>query len=367
MEKLEARCSKGVGMDCARSRRGATTILRLLAVTMALFVSALGPSPADAVIALQDVPPSINTVDGVVELSSDDGTSWAPAEPGMPVSAGDVLRTGDDGACVLDFSDKSVVALLPRSTITMLPDDPQQRLQLSSGHIWVQLGSAVGYRDAVLAPYALVTANETATFTLDFDESGGTIRAMEGRADLSTASGDYKSSAETGEALAATKSGYSIAYPFDVATEQAMWEPLFAVTTTSFPDEITDTTGEDTTDTTMGTGTTLGGTTGTYQPPDDSGAGERVGRSETALVVATGVLFLLLVAAATILVILLVRRRRQPPAGMPPTYLPAGPAQASTPGTAVFCRHCGTQLATESRFCRACGQEVRPDGPGTGG
>jgi FecR protein/zinc-ribbon domain len=366
MEKLEARCSKGVGMDCARPRGGANTILLLLAVTMALFVSAPGPSPAEAVIALQDVPPSINTVDGVVELSSDDGTSWAPAAPGMPVSAGDVLRTGDDGTCVLDFSDKSVVALLPRSTITMLPDDPQQRLQLSSGHIWVQFGSAVGYRDAVLAPYALVTANETATFTLDFDESGGTIRAMKGSVDESTPGGDYQYSAETGEALTATESAYGLPYPFDVATEQAAWEPLFAVTTT-VPDETTDTTSEDTIGTTLGTGTTFGGTGGTYPPPDGGGTLEGFGHGETALVVATVVLFLLLVAAATILVILLVRRRRHPPAGMPPTYAPAGPAQASTPGTAVFCRHCGTQLATESRFCRACGQEVRPDGPGTGG
>lgn len=176
-------------MDCARSRRGAATMLPLLTAIVALFVLALASLPAQAVIALQDVPPTINTADGVVELSPDDGTSWAPAEPGMPVSAGDLLRTGDDGTCVLDFSDKSVVALLPQSTIIMLPDDRQQRLQLSSGHIWVQFGSAAGDRNAVLAPYALISASEPVTFTLDFDQDAGTIRVMEGRVDESTPSG----------------------------------------------------------------------------------------------------------------------------------------------------------------------------------
>jgi hypothetical protein len=322
-------------------RGGAHMMVLLLAAIAVLFVTS--PSPAHAVIALQDVPPSITTVDGVVELSRDGGGSWTPAEPGTPVPAGDLLRTGDDGTCVLDFSDKSVVALLPLSTITLLPDDDRQRLQLFSGHIWVRLGTAVGYRNAVLAPHALVSANDPATFTLDFNEDGGTIRVMEGSVDESTPGGDYQYSAETGEALAAAKSGYSMAYPFDVATEQAAWEPVFTLTTTTVPDE----------------------TTGTYPPPGDGEAREGLGLSEPALIVATGVLFLLLVAATTILVVLLARRRR-PPAGVPPTP-PAPPAQAPTLGSAGFCRSCGARFEPESRFCRVCGQEARPGAPGAGG
>ena len=46
-------------MDCSRLRVGATTILVLLAVMVALLLSALAPSRAGAVIALRDVPPTI--------------------------------------------------------------------------------------------------------------------------------------------------------------------------------------------------------------------------------------------------------------------------------------------------------------------
>lgn len=241
----------------------------------------------------------------------------------------------------------------------MLPDDRRQRLQLSSGHIWVQFGSTGGDRYAVLAPYALVAANEPVTFTLDFDESGGTVRVMEGRVDLSTPSGDYESSAETGQALAATKSGNSIAYPFDVATEQAAWEPLFAVTTTSAPDDTTETTtGDDTTVTTEVTAATLGGTARTI-PPADPEARDRFSQWGRVFIVGVAVLFVLLLAAVIILAVLLARRRRQPPTGMSPTYQsgktmppsypppaaapyagpapeapPAAPAQTLTPGNA---------------------------------
>lgn len=103
-----------------------------------------------------------------------------------------------------------------------------------------------------------------------------------------------------------------------------MWEPLFAVTTTSVPNVTTDTTAENTTDTTVATGTTLGGTTHTDQPPEDNGTQEGFGRSERTLLVATGVLLVLLVVVAIILVILLIRRHRQPPGGMAPTYPSAG-------------------------------------------
>ena len=321
--------------------------------------------PAEAVIALQDVPPSVSSVEGVVEVSSDGGDTWTPAEPGTRVSSQHLLRTGDDGTCVLAFSDYTVVALQPQTTVTMLPPDRQLRLELVAGWIWVQFDALQpGNRDSVLAPRALAAATGPSTFTMEFDGDGGTIKVIDGDVDVRSDSGAFLTALADGESVIITPSASTIPFEFNVEAEQAAWEPVFAgLSTTTLPDETT-TTGTAATRSTVArtTSTLEGGTTRTSQPPDDPGSGGAT-RLGIALVLGAAALFVALLAASTVLAVLLIRRTKPPnTVGGPPAYPPAtGPARTDRPRAEAppgFCRSCGAPLSHGGQFCRACGKRT---------
>lgn len=335
------------GMDRRLARGGAVAALLLLSALLSMLVAL----PAVAlVIPLREVPPSISTAGGTVEISSDNGTTWKPADPGTYVSSGILLRTGPDGTCVLDFSDHTVLALQPLTTITMLPDDRTQRFLLSTGRVWVQFDSLTsGDRNGVTAPHLMVSATEPCTFVLDSDQDGAEVKVLDGRVDLSSDTGRYVSALSAGEALIATTSGYSLPTGFDVAAERAVWEPLVAgATTTSIPGETTRTSTGRTTSTLAGTGTSR------TLPPGEGSGDNGSGTSGwtrwgIVLIVVAVFLFLALMAVATILLVVL--RRRRPP------YPPAPGAQHLGYGPPpTFCRHCGAALTPGARFCRACGK-----------
>jgi hypothetical protein len=370
-------------------RRQRPSLITLAGLTLGILLWAAPLHPALAVIALQDVPPSITGVDGTVEISADDGVTWSPAESGGHVSSGDLLRTGEDGTCVLAFEDHTMVALKPQTAITMLPKDRALRLELTAGWIWVQFEAVQeGNRNRVLAPYSLVGAGEPTIMTLEFSKDGGTIRVIEGRVDLTTPAGDYLDYAEAGQALPSTKNGSALSYPFDVERERANWEPLLAdVTTTSMPDGTSTT--EDTGDTgstitTEGdTSSTGGHTTGTGTLEDGEAHGGW-SRAAVILMVVAAILFVALLAVATVLAVLLSRRRKQtagdilhpaqPPAYGPPPYPGAPPAGTAPPAAAApapaaapaqptmepaaFCASCGAPRTPGARFCRTCGKRT---------
>ena len=230
-------------------------LLLTLMVTLACFAL---PRPAvGRVIPLREVPPHVNTVEGVVEVSSDDGKTWTPVTQGMHISAGQILRTASDGTVVLDSSDGTVVALQPLSTIVPLPDDRSLRLLIFAGSVWVQYASVTdGDRNGVSAPRVTAVGLEPCTFVLDLVELATTVRVLDGRVGLQHDSTGDTSEAVAGEAATATPTGFQPEPDFDPDVERALWEPLLSgTTTTSIPGETTRTSTGRTTSTLADTGT----------------------------------------------------------------------------------------------------------------
>ena len=335
----------------------------LVTLIVTLVCSTLPRPAAGRVIPLREVPPSVNTVEGLVEVSSDDGKTWTPVTPGMHISAGQILRTSSDGTVVLDSSDGTVVALQPLSTIVPLPDDRSLRLLIFAGSVWVQYASvADGDRNGVSAPRVTAAGLEPCTFVLDLVELATTVKVLEGRVGLQHESTGDTSDVVAGEAASATPTGFQPESDFDPDAERALWEPLLSgTTTTSIPEETTSTSTGRTTSTLTDTGTNP-------PPADDSGTSSWT-RWGIVLIVAAAVLFLALIAAATVLLVVLGRRRppySPAPGPQPPRYgpaagpdlqraSPAGPG-APAPPPAAFCRHCGAGLTSGARFCRSCGK-----------
>ena len=210
----------------ARMPKFQHTCIVALLVLMAVLAAVFNPQPAEAVIALQDVPPSISSADGVVEISSDGGDTWTPADLGAPVAAHDSLRTGD-GTCVLAFSDYAVVGLMPETTVTMLPDIREQRFELVAGWVYVAFDALQpGNRDSVLAPLTLVSATGPSIFTLEFNAEGGTVKVLDGGVDIRSDTGSFLSGLQTGEAQIVTPNASTVPYEFNVEAEKAAWEPI---------------------------------------------------------------------------------------------------------------------------------------------
>ena len=328
-------------------------LLVTLIVSLACF--ALPRPAAGRVIPLREVPPSVNTVEGLVEVSSDDSKTWTPVTPGMHISAGQILCTASDGTVVLDSSDGTVVALRPLSTIVSLPDDRSLRLLVFAGSVWVQYASVMdGDRNGVSAPRVTAAGLEPCTFVIELVELATTVKVLDGRVRLQHDSTGDTSEALAGEAATATPTGFQPEPDFDPDAERALWEPLLSgTTTTSIPGETTHTSTGRTTSTVAGTGT---GTSRTLPPPDDSGKSGWT-RGGIVLIVTAAVLFLALIAVATVLLGVLGRRRPPyPPApdAQHPGYGP--PAGPGLPAPPAFCRHCGAQLTAGARFCRSCGK-----------
>jgi hypothetical protein len=205
-----------------------TKIISALAVGL-LFVFFAGISFAQDAVA-PDVELKVAGFEGKVQVKTSPSTEWADATVGQALNPKDSIKTGDDGQTMLQFSDKSTVAMKPNTEITvedLVWSDASRKasLNMSIGDIRVMLKKVSGPSDfKVKTPtaicgargtifYVMVTATQTRVFvtesSVDFTipASGNTYVVIENMAAISGVDGTVTeprelTGAERDEALA---------------------------------------------------------------------------------------------------------------------------------------------------------------------
>jgi len=135
------------------------------------------------VIPPRGAPPSVGLVSGQVQQSVDGGTTWTPLPYGAGVAPLSLVRTGPDGNCILFCYDSSIVAMKPATTILVLPQEPELRLAVLAGHVWLRFESAVpGDRNGVELQHTTVAALGALDAGFEVTESASTARVLDGAA-----------------------------------------------------------------------------------------------------------------------------------------------------------------------------------------
>jgi hypothetical protein len=199
-----------------------------------------GSGQALAAESIREVPPLVGFMTGQVELSSDGGTTWATPPSDSRVSRLSLIRTGDDGSCILVFQDNSLVAMRPGTTIQILPQAQELRLAVSAGEVWVRFDYAVeNDRNGVALPQATVLALGAGSFSFEATRSTSVVKVIEGVvAAVAPKNGAPRVNVAAGQALTAGPDGLRPAIAFDVGSERTEWQSLLAqaglsVTTTT--------------------------------------------------------------------------------------------------------------------------------------
>ena len=230
---------------------------------------------------IRDVPPTIGFMTGQVEQSEDGGVTWAapPQQFRLPRQA--LLRTGSDGSCVLVFLDRSLVALVPGTTVQILPSAEKLRLSVVTGKAWVRFDYAVeNSRNGIALSYATFLAAGAGSFSLEATEGASVVRVLEGSVAAVAQDGDARTLVGAGQTLAAGSNGLQPAVAFDVDLETAGWQSLLGQAGLSVT-------------TTLPTATSLPGTTTTRPLPPDGPVGIPMGAIIMLAVLGAGALTVL--------------------------------------------------------------------------
>ena len=156
---------------------------------------------AAAIFALQpsafadDVSPStraarLTYMQGAVTVTQSNNTASIPAQLNLPLLAGVMLATGEDGQAEIEFEDGSVIRLTPNSALSLdnLTVDPDgiftTAVSLLHGLAYAELRATPRYRYNVNAGGDVLSPVENATVRINFDEAPAVFAVLDGTAHL---------------------------------------------------------------------------------------------------------------------------------------------------------------------------------------
>ncbi len=143
-----------------------------------------------------------------------------------PLKIDDHVWTGEDSTATLAFADLSTLILKPESEIVLTtPPDRVSNLQLVLGKIMVNAKKIITGGSLVVRMSNTVTEIKGTQVVFEDDGTVSTIKVIEGTVNVtSTATGETVD-VGAGEAVSGTAAGLSPKAAFDVAAEEAGWQP----------------------------------------------------------------------------------------------------------------------------------------------
>ncbi|MGH9541055.1 MAG: FecR domain-containing protein [Terriglobales bacterium] len=135
---------------------------------------------------------------GGVEINQQAGRGWQRVSVNAPISQSDAVRTGADGRAAIELEAGSTIKLTPNSEVTFqrLALTPQgERLSdvaVTSGTVFFTLEKkdAQGFR--ALFPEGVATSDgHDAEFRVDVSQGRGTLRVLNGRAEVAAGNDSY--------------------------------------------------------------------------------------------------------------------------------------------------------------------------------
>jgi hypothetical protein len=127
---------------------------------------------------------------GSVTVTQENNTASVPAQLNLPLLAGVMLSTGEDGQAEIEFEDGSVIRLTPNSALTLdnLAVDGDgvftTAVSLLHGLAYAELRATPKYRYTVNAGGDLLSPVENATVRVNFDEAPAIFAVIDGTAHI---------------------------------------------------------------------------------------------------------------------------------------------------------------------------------------
>ncbi len=121
---------------------------------------------------------TLGNVLGTVEVRQSQNSAWQPATIGQTISAGDEIRTGDDGQVTLNFANGSRIQLTPNAVLQLsrlVNSDQSQGVVLTqvtgAGEFWLQNGTG----EIQLRSNGWVVTTNDSHFHVDVQSDGTTV------------------------------------------------------------------------------------------------------------------------------------------------------------------------------------------------
>lgn len=151
----------------------------------------------------EDYDARLTALDGTVDVQAGgENDSWREAEEGMPLSAGDKVRTGEDASAEITLDDGAVIHLNPGSSMEIASLDPgRSSFSLGLGGLVAKIKAGFikrGKKLQVRTPAAICAIRGT-EFGVEHDEAGGETTAGvfdEGSLSVASVDNDGKTLAE---------------------------------------------------------------------------------------------------------------------------------------------------------------------------
>ncbi len=202
-----------------------TAFVTLLAMGILVLV---GGALLQSVLVLQRVA-AIREVHGQVAVSARGSSEFNPVGDKPRVYAGDTVKTGDDGAMILEWLDGTRMEVGPNTIMTILKcqinkarNTEQSVFKLDAGRIWIRVIKALSGKSKfeVRTPTATAAVRGT-VFAVAVDQDGATqVSVYEGQVDVNT--GDASAKVPP-NAIAKTDGNAASVDSFD-AGETALWQ-----------------------------------------------------------------------------------------------------------------------------------------------
>jgi hypothetical protein len=136
----------------------------------------------------------INHFSGPVEVSDGDG-DWQPARIGMPLAAGNVIRTGDDGRCEIALAGERRIKILANSDLSILSiDNEDLKLRSQGGELYISSESKV----EIATEVSTIEGRAMSVYLLNGQSANG-IWLEAGNAKVSSAAGGSAKTLTSGD------------------------------------------------------------------------------------------------------------------------------------------------------------------------
>ncbi len=209
-----------------------------------------------------------------------------------------LVRTGNDGNCILVCTDDCLVVMKAASTVQVLPQQKTIRLALLAGEALVRFPYVVDNdRNGVGLPQVIVLALAAGDYSFGVTDGTSVAKVLEGSAAVIPQGGGAQVSLSGGQFLEAGPNRLGPPAAFGVTEERSGWQPLLEQASL------------------LVTPTSFAGTTTTDRLPPDAPVGTPTGAIVMLVIMGAGVLGVLAIIGTFIYLGVNRRNRRRQAAG----------------------------------------------------